>query len=959
MIPILYESDEINFISNGIGRLRDCIRCEVTEERNGIYECEFEYPVTGQHFNDITCGRIIAVEHDETGDVQPFDIISYTRPLNGVVTFHAQHISYRQKGITVIASSGSGGRSLPGIFATLKSGWPSNPFSYYSDISGQRRVAAFDLTPRTARQLLGGVEGSILDAFGGEYEWDKFQVNLWKARGTPKDYTIRYGVNLLEFQEELDSSEVFDACIPYWKGEDDLVLADPAMITSGDTPLGGRTVCVPLDVTDQFEEKPTQQQVTAAGTTYMNGSRPYLPSQNISVNFVRLQDSDEYDEYAVLQKCSLCDSVKVVFPIYGVTGSFKIVKVVWDVLLERYVEMELGNLYTTLSQALGISGIQASADQANRNVAGVWGTAADAQATATAASQAAAAAQASATSASEAATTAWNHADEAHQAAYYAQESANQARESAISANTSANNALIQLSVVEDVAGTLRWISEHGDYVLTNDDHVYSDTVYFIKQGGDYIPIASPDPSKNPSAEGWYILDVTQSTTDYIMSHLAVTSYGLWVLPVNNLAEHYLKDSDDNLIIDSNGDEIVDFSDDPQNANGYKVLLSGGTDNPDFPVGLSIYNDEGAVVARYGLEIILGNKDGGEGYALYDYHSMQLYPPGGTTPYFHVSDLRNRDGIATLTEPFQVVKNTSFTYTTISLRAYPVEILKVEVDGVDVTGDSSVYTQHTATLQAHMLDFYFAALPNDVNDVSVTFTTEEAIIAYTFGRRRDTGEWPTGIGNFSLAEGKNTIAAGDYAHAEGLQAEAVGYASHSEGQNTRAVGSYSHAQNYQTIAGYSEQTVIGKYNDNKPNNAFEIGNGSYSDRSNAFEVDWDGTVDASTGYTIKGRTPIVIETVYDDDIDVGINAVYTWNKTGLSKSGYTLAGIVGFYISNATNNGGYSSYCYPYYYRVSAADTITAQIRNIGTNTSATANDVKAARIKVSANILWVADGLI
>lgn len=458
------------------------------------------------------------------------------------------------------------------------------------------------------------------------------------------------------------------------------------------------------------------------------------------------------------------------------------------------------------------------------------------------AAEAAVAAKTSADSAHEAAENAWDRAGEAHQAALEAQVSAADAKDSARSANASANNALVQLSVVEDVAGTLRWISEHGDYVLTNDDHVYSDTVYFIKQGGDYVPIASPDLTKNPAAEGWYVLDVTQSTTDYIMAHLAVTSYGLWVLPVNNLAGHYLKDSDGNQIIDSNGNELVDFSDDPQHASGYKVLISGGSNNPDFPIGLSIFNDEGALVARYGLEIILGNKDGGEGYALYDYHSMQLYPPGGGTPYFHVSDLRNRDGVATLTQPFQIVKNTSFTYTTISLRAYPVELLKVEVEGVDVTGDSTVYTQHTGYPNEHQIDFYFAALPNDVNNVSVTFTTEEAIIAYTFGRRRETGEWPTGVGDYSVAEGKNNIASGPYTHAEGLQTEALGYASHTEGQGTRAAGSYSHAQNFQTVAGYSDQTVIGRYNENKAKNALEIGNGSNSSRSNAFEVDWDGNV---------------------------------------------------------------------------------------------------------------------
>ena len=87
MIPILYEKSEIDFNSNGLGRLRDCIRCEVTEERNGIYECEFEYPINGLHYKDIILGRIIAVEHDESGNVQPFDIYAYSKPINGVVTF--------------------------------------------------------------------------------------------------------------------------------------------------------------------------------------------------------------------------------------------------------------------------------------------------------------------------------------------------------------------------------------------------------------------------------------------------------------------------------------------------------------------------------------------------------------------------------------------------------------------------------------------------------------------------------------------------------------------------------------------------------------------------------------------------------------------------------------------------------------------------------------------------------
>ena len=113
MIPILYDSNEASFTSNGLGRLRDCISCVCYEERNGLFECDFEYPTDGINYDRIQLGRIIAVTHDESGDVQPFDIISCTRPINGVVTFHCVHISYRQ---TAMAVSGTNINSLADAF---------------------------------------------------------------------------------------------------------------------------------------------------------------------------------------------------------------------------------------------------------------------------------------------------------------------------------------------------------------------------------------------------------------------------------------------------------------------------------------------------------------------------------------------------------------------------------------------------------------------------------------------------------------------------------------------------------------------------------------------------------------------------------------------------------------------------------------------------------------------------
>ena len=352
MIPILYESNESIFASNGLGRLRDCISCVVTEERNGIYECDIEYPISGQNYEKIQLGRIVAVEHDDTNDVQPFDIVSASKPINGVVTFHAVHISYRLRGVT---ASGTNVNSLSSAFTALASGVPTNPFTYSTDKTSTGYASAFDGVPRSVRSLLGGVEGSILDAYGGEYEWDKFRVILHENRGQIRNFTVRYGVNLLDYNEDVDYSETYTSVIPYWVNSTDGTVVKANKVSSGQIGINGSEVCVPLDLTDKFETQPTTSQLTSMAQSYLASNQPYLPSQTIKVDFVRLQDSPEYSYLAPLLTCQLCDTIKVEMPLYGTSGRFKIVKTVYNVLLERFEEMELGKLSTTLSEALGIS----------------------------------------------------------------------------------------------------------------------------------------------------------------------------------------------------------------------------------------------------------------------------------------------------------------------------------------------------------------------------------------------------------------------------------------------------------------------------------------------------------------------------------------------------------------------------------------------------------------------------
>ena len=355
MIPILYDKTETAFVSNGIARLRDCISCICSEERNGLYEVDFEYPVTGANYDLIQVGRIIGVTHDESGDIQPFDIVSYTKPIDGIVTFHAVHISYRQSYLT---ATGTNIQSLSDAFTLFGNSEPTNPFTYWTNKTSSGYLAAADGVPKTVREMLGGVEGSILDAYGGEYEWDKWTVKLWDSRGQYRDFTIRYGVNMLEYEEEFDISSTYSTCIPYWTDGTTTIVGDKQ--SSGGVTLTGREQCVPLDVSEKFEDQPSKAQVEQMGLEMITQSNPTVPTQNITVSFVRLQDMGEYADYQNLLQCKLCDTINVIFPDYHSSGTFKIVKTVWNVLSGKYDEMELGDLSITLSEALGITDMQNS-----------------------------------------------------------------------------------------------------------------------------------------------------------------------------------------------------------------------------------------------------------------------------------------------------------------------------------------------------------------------------------------------------------------------------------------------------------------------------------------------------------------------------------------------------------------------------------------------------------------------
>lgn len=351
MIPILYAGNETNFLNNGLGRLSDAIKCTVEEERNGTYELEMTYPITGIHFEDIQESNIILALTEDGGVNQAFIIYKISKPLNGIVTINAQHISYLLNGFVVMpftASSLADAMSKINTNAVLTTG-----FTFSTDVSITK---PFTLdAPRSIRSLLGGEQGSLLDTYGGhDYYFNNFNVSLLADRGQDNGVTIRYGKNLTDLKAVSDMTNVYTGIVPFWADSEDgnPVYVDGYVVYSEHASTYPYKYIKPVDFSSDFETAPSKAQLLARAQSYLANNDGWKIKSNIEVSFVSLAQTEEYKNVAPLERVKLCDTVTVEYTKLGVSFKTKVIRTVYNVLLERYDSIELGDTTYTLAQAI-------------------------------------------------------------------------------------------------------------------------------------------------------------------------------------------------------------------------------------------------------------------------------------------------------------------------------------------------------------------------------------------------------------------------------------------------------------------------------------------------------------------------------------------------------------------------------------------------------------------------------
>lgn len=340
MIPILYSPTTTSFTTGGIGKLIDAGSCIVTEERNGSYELEMTYPITGHLYDEIKQRSIIFAKPSPAQSEQPFRVYRITKPLNKVVTIYAAHISYDLSGIPVTNFTSQSVQAA--LTALTTSSVISNPFTFWSDKtnSGVMEIE----TPTPCRTIL----SNILDIYGGEYEFDKYTVKLHSLRGFDNGVSIKYGKNLTDLEQDENCSNVYTGVLPYWTGNE-TTISGSVVNAPGTYDF---TRILPVDFTSDFEEQPSTAQLNNAATNYISANNIGIPEVNLTVSFVHLNQTEEYKNLGIFERVELGDSIKVEFAAMGVSSTARCVKTVYNTLLERYDNVELGEVKKGLADTI-------------------------------------------------------------------------------------------------------------------------------------------------------------------------------------------------------------------------------------------------------------------------------------------------------------------------------------------------------------------------------------------------------------------------------------------------------------------------------------------------------------------------------------------------------------------------------------------------------------------------------
>ena len=360
----LYSDNETAFTTNGLGALPEA-SITVQEKLNGEYTMNMVYPASGAHFSDIEPGKYVLTTVNPSGSYQAFRLTKIIKKSDQKIEILGNHISYELNGIPIEAFNAQGIAPTFQGFGTHA--MITNPFTYWTNITNLSSTY-YQVVPMSAKAVLGGVEGSVLDVFGGEYEWDNYTVKLWSRRGADNGVTIQYGKNLISLQQETEIESVFTGVVSFWM-KDDMVSAGTVQYISNYTDFPKQRIRV-YDATADFETQPSLNQLNTRSQQYITDNNIGVPKVNLSLSYIDLSNTDNYKGQIPAQPVSLGDTVHVYFTKLGISVSARVIETKWNVNKNRYDNIVIGAVKSTLAKTLydTTAEMESIVEQANRIV---------------------------------------------------------------------------------------------------------------------------------------------------------------------------------------------------------------------------------------------------------------------------------------------------------------------------------------------------------------------------------------------------------------------------------------------------------------------------------------------------------------------------------------------------------------------------------------------------------------
>ncbi|WP_348922081.1 phage tail spike protein [Enterococcus rotai] len=373
--PILYDYGTTNYFNLGLGVLSEAVTAQVHEARTLEYYFEMSYPIDSWMYKFLQVDREIKCDNGHTLKDQRFVIKRIIDDATeGYATVYAEHVSYLTNDLPLKPYVYASGSCQIALNIWKSAIVEKNPFVVDSDITTNTATTWEITNVENSRQALGGVEGSMLDRWGGEFRFDNYHISLLKARGKRSSSILAYGKNIIDLEQERNITNTFTSVYPYAtykdEKENEVYMSLPEFYVDSEhvSKYKNRKI-LPVDFSNEFDDeknRPTVAKLRELAKKYIKSNNVGIPNVSIRVSFLDLSQTVDYKHVAPLEELNLCDTVTIFYEKLGISTTAKVIRTVWNVLLDRYDEIEIGDSRTTLAGT--INNIQNNINEIQTNV---------------------------------------------------------------------------------------------------------------------------------------------------------------------------------------------------------------------------------------------------------------------------------------------------------------------------------------------------------------------------------------------------------------------------------------------------------------------------------------------------------------------------------------------------------------------------------------------------------------